>query len=185
MLACLAGAAVAGPTVGKTTVLGPFTGEGAALHPANIVPRKIDYYGTDLGWSYVHDGQLHFLFGDTMASEEKATPIEASSGVEYDDAFGTLDLGEWADPDRITPNNIPLLKLGQNPGTSEASAIHPGHALGLFKTPMGAFSAGARQFAVFFTAKPLGCRRDEDCVNGLSCDTAWVTQARNSTTKTD
>jgi hypothetical protein len=158
-------------TVGPTEVLGPFTGEGAPLHPDNLSPHRIEYYGTDLGWSYEHGGQLHFLFGDTMATEAKAEPIEASSGEEYDDCFGTVDLEKWADPDRITRESIPLLKLGQNPGTSEASAINPGHPLGLFKTPMGAFSSGRREFAVFFTAKPLGCRTDDDCVNGLSCDT--------------
>src|SRR5262245_29608854 len=78
--------AVADPTVGQTTVLGPFTGVGAPLHPANKSPHLIKYYGTDLGWSYEHAGKLQILFGDTAATE-KGELIEASSKAVYDDGF--------------------------------------------------------------------------------------------------
>src|SRR5262245_38263230 len=113
LLASGAELALADPSVGQTTVLGPFTGVGAPLHPANKAPFPIKYYGTDLGWSYEHRGELHFLFGDTAATE-KGEVIEASSKAVYDDGFGTIDLKEWSDPARITPQNIPLIKLGQN-----------------------------------------------------------------------
>src|SRR6185312_5230167 len=72
-------------SVGETTVLGPFTGHYAKLHPANEKPYRIAYYGTDLGFSYEHEGQIHFLFGDTSANE-RGDPIQASTGGAFDDS---------------------------------------------------------------------------------------------------
>jgi len=162
--------ASADPTVGETTILGPFTGHDAPLHPANVSPLQIAYYGTDLGYSYQHEGQLHLLFGDTAATE-KGESIEASSKGLHDDSFGTIELAEWPDPALITPVNIPRIKLGQNPGTTEVSAINVGRAMESFKTPLGGFSNGRHQFGIFYSSKPQGCRADADCGSGLVCDT--------------
>lgn len=169
-LALFANCAAAEPTVDSTVYLGPFTGDQARLHPDNVSPYPIAYYGTDLGFTYAHGGQLHFLFGDTWATEEYA-PIQASTGSRFDDGFGTVDLSQWPDPARITPTNIPLIKLGQNPGTTEMSAIDPGHAMDLGKTPMGGFSNGTHEFGIFNIGKSQGCRTDADCSNDLTCDT--------------
>jgi len=81
----------AAPSPRETTVLGPFTGHYAKLHPDNVTPHLIAYYGTDLGFSYEHRGKLQFLFGDTAANE-RGDPIEASSHGTYDDGFGSIDL---------------------------------------------------------------------------------------------
>jgi hypothetical protein len=169
MLATFANYAAGDPKVARTTVLGPFTGHDAKLHPDNLAPNRIEYYGTDLGFSYEHQGRIQFLFGDTWAIESYA-PIQKSSGGRYDDGFGSVDLGVYSDPGRITADNIPLIKLGQNPGTTEMSAIDPGHAMDLGKTPMAGFSNGKREFGIFNVTKPKGCRVDADCGNGLSCD---------------
>jgi len=162
-LACIAFAShvVADPRVISTQALGPLTGHGAELHPDNMTPDLISYYGTDLGFTYVHKGQLHFLFGDTWATEAYA-PIEASTGSRFDDSFATLTMSEWPDPTAITNDNMPVIKLGQNPGTSEASAMNPGHAMDLGKTPMAGFSNGTREFAIFNITKPQGCRSDDE-----------------------
>jgi len=162
--------AVAPPKVESTAYLGSFAGDEAPLHPQNIAPQRIAFYGTDLGFSYQHGGQLQVLFGDSWAAEEYA-PIEASSGSRFDDGFGSVDLAEWPDPARIARGNIPLIKLGQNSGTTEMSAIDPGHAMDLGKTPMGGFSNGTDEFGIFNITKPQGCRTDSECSNGLSCDT--------------
>ncbi|MGB5131915.1 MAG: hypothetical protein WBO00_04830 [Steroidobacteraceae bacterium] len=162
--------AAAPPRVESTAYLGAFSGDEAPLHPDNIAPHHIAYYGTDLGFSYEHRGQLQFLFGDSWASEVYA-PIEASTGSRFDDGFGSIDLAQWPDPARIARGNIPLIRLGQNPGTTEMSAIDPGHAMDLGKTPMGGFSNGTDEFGIFNITKPQGCRKDSDCSNGLSCDT--------------
>jgi hypothetical protein len=168
--AAIAGLAIADPTVVGTEVLGPFTGHDAKLHPDNLAPNRIAYYGTDLGFSYVHQGELHFLFGDT-AAVEALVPIQASTSGRYDDSFGTVDLGAYRDPRRFSPGHIPLIKLGQNPGTAEMSAINPGIVMDSGKTPMAGFSNGRREFAIFNTTKPLACRVDADCGADLACDT--------------
>ena len=170
LVACSKEAAPREPVVGGTTILGPFTGHDAPLHPDNLSPHRVAYYGTDLGWSYEHGGQIHFLFGDTAATE-KGEVIEASSKGLYDDSFGTIDLADWPDPSKITPSNLPLVRLGQNAGTTEVSAINVGRAMESFKTPVGGFSNGADQYGLFYFSKPQGCRTDADCGGGLSCDT--------------
>jgi hypothetical protein len=168
--ASLACAAAAGPSPGRTTVLGPFTGHYAKLDPANVKPLLIAYYGTDLGWTYEHEGKLQILFGDTAANEA-GDAIQASTGSAYDDGFGSIDLAAWRDPARIRPGKVPLIRLGQNPGTTEMAAIDPGMPLEQFKTPLGGFSNGTQEFGVFYTSKPVGCRVDADCPGGLTCDT--------------
>ncbi|MGK2926424.1 MAG: hypothetical protein ACSLE2_12475 [Lysobacterales bacterium] len=159
----------ADPGVVSTEVIGPFSGHDAALHPANLTPHRIEYYGTDLGWSYEHQGTLHFLFGDTWATEAYA-PIESSTGARFDDGFGTIVLAEWPDPDKIDSHNIPPIRLGQHARSGEMSAIDPGHAMDLGHTPMGGFSNGSAEFGIFNITKPHGCRQDADCSDGLSCD---------------
>ena len=168
-LTIFASSGVAGPSVQKTDVIGGFSGHGTKVHPDNLKPEPIAYYGTDLGFTYTHKGQLKILFGDTWATEAY-TPIEASTGPRYDDGFGTIDLVDWPDPATITPENIPVIRLGQNPGTNEMSAMNPGHAMDLGKTPMAGFSNGSREFAIFNLTKPKGCATDNDCDNELTCD---------------
>ncbi|MGK2927579.1 MAG: hypothetical protein ACSLE2_18350 [Lysobacterales bacterium] len=162
--------ASAAPTAGDTTVIGPFTGPQAPLHPDNLAPHRIEYYGTDLGWTYEHQGQLQILFGDTMANEI-GDPIEASSGGRLEDSFGSIDLADWNRPETFTRENMPLIRLGQNPDSAEMASIDPGHAMEGFKTPVAGFSNGVDEFAVFFTYKPLGCATAADCPNGTRCDT--------------
>ena len=154
----------------ETTVLGPFTGPGAKLHPDNVEPHLIAYYGTDLGWTYRHGTKIHFLFGDTSATEQNLA-IQASTGGRFDDSFGTIDVADWPDPTRISRSNLPLIRLGQNPGTTEMSAIDAGQPMEGFKTPIGGFSNGSREFGVFYSSKLQACQTDADCSSGLSCDT--------------
>jgi hypothetical protein len=166
----LASASAAEPTVVGTEFLGPLTGADAPLDPGNAAPQKAAYYGTDLGFSYVHQGRLQFLFGDSWASEDPYAPIEASTGARFDDAFGSIALADWPDPARIGRRHVPTIRLGQNPGTTEVSAIDPGQAMDLGKTPMGGFSNGRREFGIFNLTKPQGCREDAECGNGMHCD---------------
>jgi hypothetical protein len=160
------------PSAGDTIILGPFTGVGARLHPDNLAPYPIKYYGTDLGFSYLHDGQIHFLFGDTLAVESGEW-VEGSelSGGKHDDMFGSIALADWPDPTLITSLNMPPIKLRQEPGTNLIAGINPGHVMDGLKTPEAGFSSGDREFAVLLLTKPQACVRDADCDAGLSCDT--------------
>lgn len=166
-VAAVALAAHAGPAPVSTEVLGPFAGFDAPVHPDNMKPERVGFYGTDLGWSYAHGGKIHFIFGDTIADPQGTRISEL-----YDDSFGTIDLADWPDPTRISRDNLPVLRIGQVAGTSRAAVIDPGHPMEGLKTPVAAFSNGQREFGLFLTAKPQACRADADCVNGLSCDTA-------------
>src|SRR5689334_12137953 len=118
LCAHLAGNSTAEPKATQTEVLGPFTGPGAKLHPDNLKPIRIDYYGTDLGFSYLHQGKIWFLFGDTIANDH-GDPIQASTNKRYDDAIGSVDLAQWNRPETFSKSNIPLLKVLQNPYSSE------------------------------------------------------------------
>jgi hypothetical protein len=170
MLFTIMTCATAEPLIDFTEYLGPFVGENALLHPDNEMPHRILYYGTDLGWSYEHDGKIHFLFGDTWATEVYA-PIESATGSKFDDSFGEIDLADWPDPARITKSSIPRIRLGQHAGSAEAKAIDPGHAMDLGKTPMAGFSNGRHEFGVFNIGKGRVCRTHTDCSDGLACDT--------------
>ena len=156
--------AVRDPVAGETTVLGPFTGFDAPLHPGNTDPRPA-YYGTDLGWSYQHDGRIHFIFGDTHRNEkgEGLTPT-------HDDSFGAIALADWPDPAKIKPGNVPPILMGQFPGKAELIPIDTGQPMEGLKTPNGAFSNGTREFGMFITGKPLACRTDSQCPVGFTCD---------------
>lgn len=176
-LACVSGVLLllhsvrlpADPAIDHTEVIGPFTGHDAPMHRDNQAPEPLQYYGTDLGFTYLHDGRIHFLFGDTWATEAYA-PIEASTGSRFDDAFGTIELTDWPDSSRISVGNVPRIRIARNPGTNEASAMDPGHAMDLGKTPMHGFSNGTDEFAIFNSTKPRGCTSDEQCGDGQSCD---------------
>jgi len=62
---------------------------GTLAHPAGpSLPDDLAFYGTDLGWTFVHDGVHHILFGDTWA--EAGAPCGAQPLNE--DAQGTLPL---------------------------------------------------------------------------------------------
>jgi hypothetical protein len=155
----------AAPRPGSTEVLGPFVGFDAQLHPDNQKPHPIAYTGTDLGWTYSHGGKIHFLFGDTHAGE-KGEPISRV----HDDTFGTIDLADWPDPGRIARGNVPVVRLGQDAGSSQASGIDPGQPMEGLKTPLGGFSNGTREFGLFITGKPQVCSKDAECSKGFSCD---------------
>lgn len=181
-LLALTSSAQADPTVGATTVLGPFVGPGATLHTGNRPPANpsIAFAGTDLGWTYTHAGTLRVLFGDTHASEAGA-PIDPKyfgtvpegSAASFDDGFGQVDLSVWSDPASFSSTNLPKILLAQHPGSSDAKALNPQHWMDAFKTPFGGFSNGSREFALFYTSKPEGCLNDGHCDDHhsmLTCD---------------
>jgi hypothetical protein len=149
----------------ETTILGPFTGFNATLHADNTRPAPIEYYGTDLGWSYSQDGEIHFLFGDTHKNDkgEGITPT-------HDDSFGTIELADWPDPSLIARGNVPPIRMGQVPGTTQVMPIDTGQPMEGLKTPTGGFSNGTREFGMFITGKPRACSVDADCPVGLTCD---------------
>jgi hypothetical protein len=157
------------PRATATEVLGPFTGLGAKLHPDNVAPHPVDYYGTDLGFSYVHGGRLHFLFGDTWTIPGG---VSASAPPrEQDDMYAWIDEADWPDPATVSSANMPLLRLGQEPDSSRLHGIDPGFVMDGLKTPEAGFSSGEREFAILILSKPQACTTDAECGAELTCDT--------------
>jgi len=154
--------------VGETTVLGPFVGLEARPHPDNVNPYPVRFNGTDLGWSYLHDGKLQFLFGDTVA-DDSWDRIEPETNGLHDDIIGTIDLAEWPNPGLITASNIPPMRLLQKPDSGELLGIDPGFAMDDLKTPEAGFSNGEREFGLFILSKPMGCTQDSQCGSELAC----------------
>jgi hypothetical protein len=182
LLAMMASEAPADPTVGTTTVLGPFVGPGATLHANNKPPVNptIAFAGTDLGWNYVHNGNLQVLFGDTHATQAGAPidpdyhPLAGQTAYTFDDGFGTIDLSVWNNPAGFNSGNIPKIQLAQHPSQANAKAVNPGHWSDAFKTPFGGWSNGTNEYAIFYTSKPQGCLNNTHCddhLTALSCDT--------------
>jgi hypothetical protein len=148
-----------------TVILGPFTGHHAALHPDNQ-RAGIEYYGTDLGWTYVHQGQIHFLFGDTWKND-RGEPVTRT----HDDTFGTIPLSEWPSGALISSSSIPRVKFATR-ADGQLATLDTGVPAEGLKTPVGAFSSGEREFAIFITGKPQACRVDSDCSGGFTCETS-------------
>ncbi|MFO1466018.1 MAG: DUF4185 domain-containing protein [Steroidobacteraceae bacterium] len=164
-----AATARAAPTILSTEYLGPFLGHDAPLDEANRSPRALHFYGTDLGFSYQHAGEIVFLFGDSWATESYS-PIQPSTAGRFDDTWGTLSLSAWKDGAGIDRDHLPHPVLPRLGGTDEVAAIDPGQVMDLGKTPLHGFSNGRAEFALFGFGKPQGCVADRDCTSGLACD---------------
>ena len=171
LLAVLVGP-VGAVTVGTTTKIGPFVGFEATLHEDNQSP-DIAALGTDLGWSYVHDGNLQFLFGDTWGSIDWFFGTGIFISDEHDDIYGTVDLTEWDDPATFSSSNIPTILLGQVASSTQAKGMDPGHYMDEGKTPIGGFSNGSQEYGIFYLERPVGCLTDaacDDLLTDLTCD---------------
>jgi len=181
LAACLGSASLhASPTVSGTTFLGTLTGPGATLHASNLSPFKIDYYGTDLGLSYgFTNNSIQFLFGDSYRpTGNPSGSTLAEIRTDYDDVFGTIDGNVYNTPQNFSTSMTPLIKLGQdtNSVNAQEQILGTGGAVLLdgLKTPVGAFSNGINEYAVFLTSKPAACSTNSDCTSissGLTCDT--------------
>jgi len=133
--------------VEKTTALCTLTG--AAETPGLC--------GTDLGYSFLHDGKEEILFGDSYDSKCTANPLMLN-----DDAQGTLPRERPAVLSAVaasaTADCKGILTLDRNPGTGASSQEFAGIrlydganslSLGYGETPLTAFSDGTRVYGIF------------------------------------
>jgi hypothetical protein len=135
-------------TVGPPQVLGPIAGPGAVVAPAGV-----RFYGTDLGWTFEHRGQLFMLFGDTWPhAHSLCEPPPAN-----DDSQATLPLAVPADRPELTIATSP-----EAPAEFARIEVLRGSeslSMGYLKTPQAAFSDGVDAFGIFGLADPVRCRR--------------------------
>jgi hypothetical protein len=161
--------------------------------PAN--QADIGFYGTDLGFTMKHEGQLRIVFGDSWAA-----PDVPSIGPLGDDCQGTICLqssgcpsggAALADGDAVqTFTGVsgsffnrpgPRLVFRLNAfGAVAPLPVYQGTStlldMGPLRTPVAVFSNGmsgsqSGAFALFNRAEPVPCTSSASCGSGFSCDT--------------
>lgn len=111
----------------------------------NATETNYGFWGTDLGASFEHEGELYFLFGDTHPSGDRSRPRDADliATSRDDDPEDCLELSFIADGDG-----------GYRPLTI------PGVSSGAFNVPTGGLSANGEMYVFattdFSPANPMG-----------------------------
>jgi hypothetical protein len=187
--------AAAQSVVGETQILATLAGRFATPSPGQ---ENIRFYGTDLGWSFEHQGQLWILFGDTYPDW-----LGGSLEPTADDALAKISLADFPNGDAVdrfiaahpAPSGQPGWRAAAPP--LDVTRNRSGHAApvrvtydgavlntGIGFTPIAGFSnarsddSGAA-FQLFYRNVPVQCDAAHSCQDGLECDTG-VGQCRNS-----
>lgn len=119
---------------GSTAKLEQLNGEeDKQLHQPTLSQTFTHYgiQGSDLGYSFEHQGTLYFLFGDTVGKLDKAL-----------DTIATTD---DVDPEKGV--RLDYLMVGKNYLTVQP----PGISMGAFETPIGGISLGGQMYVVVRT----------------------------------
>ena len=88
-----AGSPTGPPTLGATSAIATLIGRFATPAPGQA---NIGFYATDLGWTFVHDGALQVLFGDSWSN-----PQGTDLGSQQDDVLGQISLGQFGGADAV------------------------------------------------------------------------------------
>jgi hypothetical protein len=143
---CLAPADGRAQQVGAPELLGTIAGPGAVHQPVGVA-----FYGTDLGWTFEHQGQLRILFGDTWPTDDSV----CGGFPQNDDSQATLPLA--------FPGAAPPLDVETPPGDPTQFArirlFRGGQPLGLSygQVPLAGWSDGARAAALFGRGVAIAC----------------------------
>ena len=156
--------------------------------------NSIGFYGTDLGFTMKHEGNLRILFGDTWGTS-LGTPISPIG----DDSQGAICLQAAGCPSGGVPlatgdqvvayaGNDPDVRKRRGPpivfrrnlfGKTASIVVYPGGPLnipltmGEFDTPAAAFSNGlagneSGAYSLFVRNEPVTCTNT--CSGGFTCD---------------
>lgn len=136
----------------------------------DAAPSGVEFFGTDMGLTVEHQGELRMLFGDTWATAQSVCEAPLSN----DDIIGVL-------PARFD-GAMPSLRLRTESGfprTLKRTTVHRGTEslpMGYGRAPVAAFSDGERSFAVVQRLEPARCEpaavaSAEACAtdDGFSC----------------
>jgi len=161
----------ASQTSDPPVLLGTLAGEAA---PSTAQGVKL--YGTDLGWTFVHDSQLYILFGDSWREENSVCSIAKGALPINDDVQATLPM---TPPSESGP--VPQLSIVTDPRAPQAfraiTVLRDGASLdmGLNRTPLAGFSDGEHAVAVFESATFLRCTQStaearSTCPQPFTCE---------------
>jgi len=124
---------------GSTHKINQLTGEtDKQTHQATLSRTESRYQlqGTDLGYSFEHQGKIYFLFGDTVGARDAAL-----------DSMATADIGgEAMDPER----GVRLDFLMQSPGLY-LTVQPPGISMGAFEVPTAGISLNNQMYVIVDT----------------------------------
>jgi hypothetical protein len=130
--------------IGSTIKLEQLLGEEDKERHQPTLSRTVTRYklqGTELGYSFEHQGRLHFLFGDTVG--------------QLDRALDTIATTEASDPERgvrldfLTAAGAPYLTVEL-----------PGIRMGAFEVPVSGISLGGQMYVVVSTNHSLDSATD-------------------------
>jgi hypothetical protein len=153
------------------------------IGPRNGIP---DVSGTDLGFTArpEHADKLTVLFGDTWAKPvdaceyptvpsddlqawlPRARPAVFQPGPPNPKAPVSCNLLEIPKADPEAPDKPPRIRLFPNAVARSADTVMDMSAL---RTPLAAFSDGARVFGVFSRMDPAYCAASSECPEGMQC----------------
>jgi hypothetical protein len=128
----------------------------------------LSLYGTDLGWTFEHDGKLFMLFGDTMPYARYYCDVPRPVN---DDTIALLPLS--------LGDQLPVLDFETVPSSpTDFSPIQvfrdaQSLALGLGQTPLTGFSDGEHAFAAFNRDDYVHCALDLNGVLGCPTGTGF------------
>ena len=151
--------------------------------------QALGFYGTDLGWTFAHGGEMWVMFGDTWGSW-----AADSIAPDADDALAKISLREFPDGDSVErwvtahpgePRKpgwhaeAPRMEVALDAAGKPVPVrpVRDGVSLtsGPGLTPMTGFSnartgAEAGAFSLFLQNEPVQCKADKSCDNGFECD---------------
>lgn len=112
------------------------------LATPNQTGKNFGIYGTDLGVSFLHDGKLYFLFGDTTRRPVSGIPQSALPAAPYNEAETDFDGIAHTTSDRAY-NGINLIFNSDSPRVHDISQLTAEH-------PIEGISIDGKMY-VFFT----------------------------------
>jgi Domain of unknown function (DUF4185) len=109
--------------------------------------------GSDLGYSFEHEGKIYFLFGDTLGARDAAL-----------DSIAAIDIGREAmDPER----GVRLDFLTQSPGLY-LTIQPPGISMGAFEVPTAGISLNNQMYVVVDTQHSEDWQTDRSVLTRVS-----------------
>jgi hypothetical protein len=149
-------------TASAPTYLGVLAGEGAPQQPTGV-----QLYGTDLGWTFTHAGQLNILFGDSWRTAHSLCDVQSQGIDKNDDSQAVLPASY--------PGGVPAMSVLTQASSSEFEPIvvtRDGQSLDMStnRTPLTGFSDGSRAVVMLHSSMFLQCAAAANgCPAPLQC----------------